>query len=159
MNIPVKNREKKIVDRQRTADIMRLLLECEYESRMYNSVLKKQFCHSDPMKTTQAIFDYMKKNIVYIKESEKKQTGKTIGRIISDGFGDCKAFATFAICALKACGINANFRLASYKKFDKTPTHIYAVATIHGKKVVVDGTLSRLDLEAPYQYAYDVKPI
>lgn len=159
LNIPVNNREKKIVDRQRTTDIMRLLLECENESSAYAPLLKKYFCTNDPMKTANKIWDYMKNNITYRKESEKKQTGKTVGRILSDGFGDCKAFATFAVCALKACGIKANFRLAGYSRYNKIPTHIYAIAIIQGKKIIVDGTLNNFNVEAPYTNAYDVKPI
>jgi hypothetical protein len=157
--IPAKLNSVKIKDRQEATDIIKLLLECERDSRPYYPVLKNKFDTGNEMETCKKIFDYMKKNISYIKEPAKSQTGKTLGRILSDKFGDCKAFATFSICALKSCGIKANYRLASYKAHDKTPTHIYTIANVDGKKFVLDGVLDKFNNEASYKYAYDVKPI
>lgn len=152
-------REKKIVNRQNAGDIVKLLLICDYNSRPYKEILKKYFDEGDELKTCQKIWAWMKKNIQYRKEPPSRQTGKTIGRILNDKYGDCKAFATFCVACCKACDIPVNFRLASYKWNDKTPTHIYAVAKINGRQVVIDGVLNRFDYEAPYKYAYDVKPL
>lgn len=159
MNIPANLQSIKVTDRQNVADIVRLLLECELDSRPYYPQLKRKFQDSSEYETAKNIMQYMNDNFHYVKESAHFQTGKTIGRILKDRYGDCKMFATFSLCCLKACGIRANFRCASYDKYDKIPTHIYTVAYCDGRKTIVDGVLKRLDKEANYQYAYDVKPV
>jgi len=75
---------------------------------------------------------------------------------LHDKYNDCKGFSTFIICCLLACDIPARFRFASYNYFDKTPKHVYVVAQIDGKDVILDGTIRRFGSEAAYKHIQDL---
>lgn len=159
MNIPANLQSLKICDKQKIRDIVKLILECEMDSRPYYSKLKREFKGENDYETAKNIMEFMNDNFRYIKESEKKQTGKTVGRILADRYGDCKMFATFSLCCLRACGVRAELRCAGYDRLIKRPTHIYTVAYCDGNRTIVDGVLKRLNREARFKYAWDVKPV
>lgn len=157
--IPAEFKEKLVAYRQNTDDIVDLLLTCERHARKEWPRLRKAFKGANDYETCQNIWYYMKKKIVYQREPEERQTGKTIARILADGFGDCKAFATFALASCRACGIPAVFRLASYDPTDKTPSHIYCVAKANGKIVIIDGCMPSFDQEAPFTFYRNEHPL
>lgn len=156
--IPSDMRERLVAHFQDTDDIIELLLVCELQAQRYAPILRKYFLCDDPYQTCKRIWYFMKQNIAYQREPGSRQTGKTIGRILRDRYGDCKAFATFAVACCRACGIPACFRMASYDGA-KIPTHVYCVAKCNGKIVVIDGVLNRFDDEARYTYFRNEKPL
>lgn len=157
--IPAEFKERLIVNKQGVNDIVDLLLTCERHARKYWPKLQREFKTADDYETCKRIWQFMKKNIAYQREPEEKQTGKTVARILSDGFGDCKAFATFALAACRACNIPACFRLASYDPVNSTPSHIYCVAKANGKTVIVDGCMPQFDQEARYTFFRNEYPL
>jgi hypothetical protein len=156
--LPIQGTKKRIVENQRASDIIRLMLVSEQESQKFYPALAKYFRTSDQLKTAHKIFDYSQRHFVYDREPAENQNVKTVARVLHDKYNDCKGYSTFILCALRACGIPARFRFASYNFWDKTPTHVYVIATIDGKDYVMDGVIKRFDDEAAYKYISDVQP-
>lgn len=158
MNIEVKNRVKKVSNNQTSDEIIDYLCIAVQDSAKDFPALRKQFNSPDKLEALQSIFDYTQENFTYYKEPPSKQQVRTAGRVINDKIIDCKGFSTFIVCCCLACDIPANFKVASYNYFDHTPTHVYVVAFVNNKRVVLDGTLKKFDKEHPYKNAFEVKP-
>lgn len=107
-------------------------------------ILLTQFCHY---------------NLNYKAEPET-QTVKTLASILSDAAGkkgnDCKHFSGFEASVLDALGINCFYRFAAYS--GKIPTHVYVVALIDGKEIIMDACLPYFDTESKYTYKVDISP-
>ena len=147
-----------IKSRQTTNDIITALLDVDYKNRIYKPVLKSYFTVSTSLLTNlRAGYDYTVRNLQYVKEGQH-QTAKTLPVILHHGFGDCKHFALTLGSICRALNVPYVYRLTSYNKYDKTPTHIYVVAQVYGKMLILDGVIKTFGLEKPYEYAYDYKP-
>jgi hypothetical protein len=156
--LSIDNKKKYIAENQSAKQIVDYLVIAIDDSQKYFPQLNKKFNTGNKFDTTLSIWNYAVDNLVFVKEPPENQNVKTASRVIEDIKNDCKGFSTFICSSLLACDIPAKLRLASYNKYDTTPTHVYVVATINGKEVIVDGTLKRFNDEAPYTSAYDVKP-
>lgn len=156
--LPIQGTKKRVVENQRATDIIRLMLVSEQESQKYFPALRKYFLCSDQLDNAHKIFDYSQNYLIYDREPPENQNVKTVARVLHDKYNDCKGYSTFILCALRACGIPARFRFASYNFWDKTPTHVYVIAKIDGKDYVMDGVIKRFDEEAAYKHFSDVKP-
>jgi len=155
--LPIQGTKKRIVENQRATDIIRLMLVSEQESQKYFPALRKYFLCSDQLDNAHKIFDYSQNHLIYDREPPENQNVKTVARVLHDKYNDCKGYSTFILCALRACGIPARFRFASYNFWDKTPTHVYVIAKIDGKDYVMDGVIKRFDEEAAYKHFSDVQ--
>ena len=144
---------------QSTKDIVDLLLEADYKNKVYAPVLKEYFQQtSNPVTNLRMAYDYTISKLKYLKEGEH-QTAKSIPAILKYGYGDCKHFSLTIASICRALNIPYRFRLASYNRKDKTPTHIYVVADIYGKHLTLDGTIKSFGTEKPFAFAFDYKPI
>lgn len=157
--LTIDNNKKYISENQSAKQIVDYLVVAIDESQKYFPQLNKKFNKGNKIDNALAIWNYTKDNLVFVKEPPENQNVKTASRVIDDVKNDCKGFSTFICASLLACNIPAKLRLAGYNKYDNTPTHVYVVATINNKEVIVDGTLNRFNDEAPFTSAYDVKPI
>lgn len=155
----IENKKKYIAENQTAKQIVDYLVIAIDDSQKYFPQLNKKFNNGNKLDTALSIYNYTKDNLIFVKEPPENQNVKTASRVLSDVKNDCKGYSTFICSSLLACGIPAKLRLAGYNKYDTTPTHVYVVATINGKEVIIDGTLKRFNEEAPYETAYDVKPI
>jgi hypothetical protein len=70
---------------------------------------------------------------------------------------DCDDFSIFCASVLTCKGIPYKFRITKYdgKSYFQ---HIYCVATINGREVVIDPVIDRYDYEKPYSEKKDFKP-
>jgi hypothetical protein len=157
--LTIDNKKKYIAENQSAKQIVDYLVIAIDDSQKYFPQLNKKFNKGNKLNIALSIWNFTKDNLVFVKEPPENQNVKTASRVIDDVENDCKGFSTFICSSLLACGIPAKLRLAGYNKYDNTPTHVYVVATINNKEVIVDGTLKRFNDEAPYTSAYDVKPI
>lgn len=144
-------KDEKLCEFQTSADIARALRRAEYNSRLHSKKLAPFFKTSNDAKTCYRVWNFLRENIIYERESKRKQTAKEINRFLYEGFGDCKHYATFCVGVLNACGIPAFFSLISQKReFPNRPNHIYCVALIDNELIVVDGTKFKFNSEASY---------
>lgn len=130
------------------------------ESEQSANALAPYFKNVDKKTSCKLIFIFCKNVVPYKREPGNKQTAKTLPRILQDAKmngGDCKHYATISASLCKALGIPVKLRLISQNFYDKSPNHIYAVAKINGKDVIIDPVLKNFDTEARFNYKYDVK--
>ena len=129
--------------------------KAHYENSGYAKLIANKFKGSTPKQTCRNIFDFIKSNIAYKIEPANLQTTKSLQRLISDGYGDCKHYSGLFAAILSACNIKYHYRFASYKA-DKTPTHVYVVAYDNqNNPIVCDAVLSSFGDEKPFTYKID----
>jgi hypothetical protein len=137
--------------------VKRAILESEPAAKE----IALKFKGSSPIYSCFNVYDFTRKNIKYNKESANLQTAKTLQRILSDRkngslYGDCKHYTIFAASILRALGIKTQLRLISQNFYNAEPTHIYAVAKINGKEIIVDACMKNFNNEAQYKYKYNL---
>jgi len=150
--------QKILISRNQTsAEIAGAIMKAIEESKPSAEFLAHNFKNASKLATAKLIFIFCKNAIPYVKESGEYQTAKTLPRILNDRKGDCKHMSIATASLLKACGIPCKLRLVSQRMFDSTPNHIYTIAMINGKEVVLDCVLKSFGTECNYNTAYDIK--
>lgn len=151
-----------IVSRYQTAaEIAGAILKAVKESEPAAAFLAPYFKNQDPEKSARLIFFFCKNAIPYRREPGTRQTAKTLPRILADAKkhgGDCKHYSITCASILKALGIPCRLRLISQNYYDKSPNHIYVVARIKGRDVIIDPVLKSFGTEARYNHKFDIKP-
>lgn len=102
-----------------------------------------------------ALWRWVKNNIQYIEDPDGVQWVKDPARLYSDGSGDCKSFTLFIISVLQNLGIPYIIRFTSYIKGSKRVTHVYPVAILNGKEVILDAVWYAFDSQKSYTYKQD----
>lgn len=150
-----------LVSRYQTAsEIAGAIVKAIDQSAPAANFLATKFRNKNKMATAKLIWIFCRQAIPYKREPGSKQTAKELPRILTDApktGGDCKHMSITAASLCKALGIPVRLRLISQNAFDTSPNHIYCVATINGKDVIIDAVLKRFDTEARYNYKYDIK--
>jgi len=122
------------------------------------------FKHSSTKKTAFAIWYFLRTRAVYVKDDENKQQIRLPRRFIWDtaknkNSGDCKSFALFTVSILRALGLPAYFRYASYSPGRKNPSHVYAFTKDkRGREIIIDGCYPYFDKQKKYTFVknYDM---
>lgn len=132
------------------------------DSKEQAEAIAYHFKGKNPTMSCFNVYQFCRNNIKYRKESPNLQTAKTLTRILTDKkngymYGDCKHYTIFCSSILRALGIKTYLRLISQNFYDAEPTHIYCVAVINNKEVIVDGCMKNFDNEAQYKYKYNLK--
>lgn len=83
-----------------------------------------------------AIFDFVDHNFIYQEDPESNQWVQTPSYLWSTKQGDCKSYTVFISSVLQNMGIKHIVRYVSYG--GSNVTHVYPVALIGGKEVVMD---------------------
>jgi len=151
---------KIIVSNQSANDIIKeLLIADKMYSEQYKNIAP-YFDDPNNDKVAANIFNFIKKNIRYVIETEKRQTTKSPAILFHTKKGDCKNYSNFAAGIFKALNIPYFYRFAGYDYLNNTPTHVYIVYyDNNGNEKVFDAVLKNLGDEAPYKYKLDKKPM
>jgi hypothetical protein len=150
--------KKEIIRGSQTAgNIATQLKRAIYESEDSAKFISHKFKGNTALLTCFNVYDYCRKHITYIKETANLQTAKTLPMILSTKKGDCKHYTTFCCSVLRALGITTQMRLISQNFYDSDPNHIYCVAIINGREIIVDPCIKYFNSEAPYKYKYNLK--
>lgn len=127
------------------------------ESQMSAEYLAKKFSSRNKVLARQ-LYNFANDYIEYNQESAKRQTAKTVNRILHDGKGDCKHYTILIGSILKAKGKPFVMRMISQNYFSKEPTHIYIVTyDREGNEIIVDPCMFGFNREARRNYKYDIK--
>lgn len=153
-----------IVDRQETKDIVREVLAAhEFFKSDYDKIAP--YFRGDGIELYREIFDFLKRNVKYVIESNALQTTRSPGALLTLGYGDCKHYAGFIAGVLDAKNragerIKWCYRFASYKFWSFKPQHVFVVALDEdNKEVWIDPVLPALNTRRPhYYYKQDKKP-
>ena len=152
-----KNKAQIVVKMHTTSDIIRQMQAAHYDNSQFAKKIAHNFKGSTTKQTCKNIFNWLKSNIEYRIEPAELQTTKTLQRLVSDGFGDCKHYSGFFAAILSALNIPHYYRFASYSQ-SKTPTHVYVIALDeNGNQIKCDAVLDTFNTEKKYTYKIDKK--
>lgn len=156
--IKAKNKDIFVSRYQTTGEIAGAIVRAIKESEPTAQKIKQYFTNPDKYTSAKMIFIFCKNLLPYKREPAATQTARTMARIIQDAKkgGDCKHFATLSAALCKALNIKCKLRLISQSYDTKQPNHIYTVAIIKGKEVIIDAVLNKFDTEARYNYKTDI---
>lgn len=108
--------------------------------------------------TCRNIWDFLKNEIHYKKDSVFDQKVKLPKRFLKDSEGDCKSYSLFTYAVLKALGDkNVRLRYAGYGLY-AIPSHVYCVTKDErGKLIIIDAVWHTFNSEKKYQFKKDYK--
>ena len=159
--LEVKNRTYLVVENQDVSDIIKLLTYAHKKNAQTYDQFAHYFDRGSLRAIARGLFNFCKANVAYNIETEKKQTVRTPGRILEEGEGDCKHYASFiagVLDSLKRQGrqIDWCFRFASYKFWNDTPGHVFVVIRLRGyQEIWIDPVLDQFD----EHYAFIHEPV
>lgn len=115
----------------------------------------RQFEGDTVTDTAENIWNFLRRNITYKKDSTEYQNIRLPSRFIHSGTGDCKSYSLTTAAILKNLGLPAAFRYANYRG-GKIPTHVYTVTKDeNGREIIIDGVYHRFNAEKPPTYKFD----
>jgi hypothetical protein len=147
-----------VARKQTVEDIFELVKRGVRDSQAQAQLIAWYFVGENKKQTCYNIWQFLKNNIRYERETKDLQTVKTLSRLLKqDKKGDCKHFSTAVGCLLTQLNIPFVFRLVSFNYYDSTPTHIYVVAKVNGEDVYIDCVLNEFNSESAYKSKTDKK--
>jgi hypothetical protein len=158
-------------DRQNTEDIRELILRKYKEYAGDYDLISHYFDTGNIVDTSRQIFDFLKRNVPYTKESGKYQTVKAPAYILSsnDGSGkfdrvDCKNYASFiagiigSIKRRNGGNWDWTFRFASYNENDSEPGHVFVVVKVDGRELWIDPVFTYFNGGTMHEWELDERP-
>lgn len=142
-----------LVNSQSTDDLLNGVIRAIKDSDKQAKAIAPLFKRKSNITTCYLIYEFLRKNVPYQRESANSQTVRTVARILHDKHGDCKHYAIFSASILKALNIPFKLRLISQDHFDPEPKHIYVIC----EDIVLDPVLKTFNNEAQYKHKYDYK--
>jgi hypothetical protein len=158
---------KMLVRDQQVPDIISAMLSAHKLYASEYDKISKDFYSGDGVQTAKKLFNFLKKNVKYKIESDRKQRIMSPSAILSLAeFGaDCKTYALFimgVLDSLKRKGLINNkiyYRFASYKLLDEIPHHVFAVIQDQdGNEFFIDPVLAKFDERKTYYHKIDKEP-
>ena len=143
----IKNVSDIVVSEQNVSDIKTGMLQ-EYEKDKADyDLIYKYFVRNTAIKTLENVYNFLKRNVRNVTESEKFQTLRTPAVLLSTGLSlgaDCKNYSLFiagiigAINRAKVFDIPFSFRFADYVEEDSVSHHVFIVAYPDGEEIWID---------------------
>lgn len=156
--IPGPKKIERLHEQYVTTDIINEVLSqferCKNQLQQFAKFLRG----NDIKSTCFNIWAFWRHNIRYQADNAGalKQIVKSPAAVWADKFCDCKSFSVAVMCCLYQLDIKAVFRFVSYNPDAKDiPTHVYVVANVDGKEVVIDCCLPEFNKEKMYSEKYD----
>jgi hypothetical protein len=138
-----------------TSDIIKQMQKAHYDNSAFAKKIAYKFKGSTVKQTCRNIFNWLKDNIEYRIEPAHLQTTKSLQRLVSDGYGDCKHYSGFFAAILSALNIKHHYRFTSYNN-STTPTHVYVVAyDENNQPIYCDAVLESFNTEKNYTHKID----
>lgn len=156
--LPYDGRRRSLVPEHKLSDIIRYLNTYHRAHRPQYDKISKQFWQGSAKETAQRLFDFLRRNVANVTESEHVQTIKGPGRLLNDGHGDCKHYASFinGVCeSLQRQGypIQSKFRFTSDNPQNEVH-HVFVVVSDGANEYWADPVLKDFDVRNNF---YNVK--
>jgi len=147
---------------QDVKDIIREILAAHQEFKSYYDELALYFDGSTTQQICDNIYNFLKRNVSYVEESDSDQTTAVPAGILTRGFGDCKHYASLAggiLDALNRHGRNIDwsYRFASYSIGQRNPHHVFVVVRDGNDEIWIDPTPGSEDKYPVWQLDKKVK--
>ncbi|MBK9728438.1 MAG: transglutaminase domain-containing protein [Saprospiraceae bacterium] len=135
-----------------TWDIIKVILMADNKLGQYMCDFASQF-----EKSYAGLYDlwsFVHNNIRYVADRPGLEKVKDPRVTWKDGYGDCKSFSLFLASVLKCLGIKYRYRFAAYGRSEE-PTHVYIVATLNNREVILDSVHDTFDEEVEFYKKWD----
>lgn len=161
--LPAFNNEVKVLIKdQDTDDIIKAILKAHEAYKNDYDKICSLFYTGDEISTARNVFNYIKKNVKYVIESDDRQMIKSPSGIFSTPSSDCKNYALAINGILDACrrkyGFDCDlyFRFAAYDG-SNTPQHVFAVMNTDKGEIWIDPVLDEFNEDRQPNYYKDKK--
>jgi len=158
--VPLRNRSIMIKADQDVQDIIRCLTHYHKKHVPQYDRLAHEFYVGSDRDIAYALWEFCRRHVRYVVEDEEKQTVRSPARILSEGEGDCKHYASFiagVLDGLKRQGVPLDwaYRFADYTSSRGEVTHHVFVVLRQpgGKEIWIDPVLNWFDYHLPYTKA------
>ncbi len=113
-------------------------------------------------KTCVNIWNFIKNEIPYVADKSGLEKIRLPHQAIYDAYniqngGDCKSFALLSNDLCRELGINTLYRFIAQKRGSTKATHVYSVAIINGKEIILDAVYNRFNAEPYRTYKVDYR--
>jgi len=153
------NRKNIIVEDQSTGDIIKAILDTHPKYKDDYKKIAPYFKATNEIKSCEKIWNFLKKNIRYVVESEAKQYVRSPAAILKQAVSDCKCYSLFIGGICDALGMKFCYRFASYNNYNKQPGHVFVVVNPGtNNEIWIDPVLSYFNYKKPYYYKIDKQP-
>jgi hypothetical protein len=159
---PYQGKTRILVYDQDTDDIIDGILQTHYQYQKEYEKIYPYFIASNIYTTCRNVWNFVKKNVKYEIESDKKQFIKSPASILATKSSDCKNMSLMCAGILsalqRATGVNieVGYRFASYSIFDKNYQHVFCVVKTPNREIWVDPVLSEFDERKNPSYYEDI---
>jgi len=158
---PYLGKKKVIVYNQNTSDIINELIKSHKNNESEYNKIYKYFDDTNVLNIAKKLFNFCKKNIKYTIESGNKQSLRSPGAILINGYGDCKQYSQFIGGVLDAINKNSKpinwcYRFAAYNS-NKDIQHVFIVIKYNNKEYWIDPVLEEFNERKEYNYKIDKK--
>lgn len=161
--LPAFNNEVKVLIKdQDTDDIIKAILKAHEAYKNDYDKICSLFYTGDEISTARNVFNYIKKNVKYVIESDDRQMIKSPSGIFSTPSSDCKNYALAINGIMDACrrkyGFDCDlyFRFAAYDGTN-TPQHVFAVMNTDKGEIWIDPVLDEFNEDRQPNYYKDKK--
>lgn len=159
-SVPLRNRSVMLVKDQDVPSIIKAITYYHQKHTAQYDKFASQFDVGNERAIAKALFNFCKKNIEYCVQDEEVQSIRTPARMLWEGNGDCKHYASFiagVLDSLKRQGLDIDwaYRFAKYNdSWGRVSNHVFVVLYDHdGKEIWIDPVLNWFDYHLPYTSA------
>lgn len=138
-----------------TDDIVQEVLACYRDSRTQLVKFAPHLRGKDTLETCRNIWNFWKENIQYKIDATGGQWVQTPAAVWSKKVCDCKSFSVAIAASLYALGIDGKFRFTSYGSNTTAPTHVYVVAMVDGKEIIIDCVWTAFNSQKAFKKNWD----
>lgn len=137
-----------------TKDIIKIVMHVVNKDDLTNQVYDyAQYFRGDndedQYRKLKQLWKWVRKNIKYVADGEEIQVIQHPARLAQSSKGDCKSFSVFVHFVLKALCIKNKIRFVSQNS-KRRIDHVYNVAYIGNREVIIDTVYKIFDEEPPF---------
>lgn len=147
-----------VIENGKVKDIIQAILNADQVSASFTKKFAGSLVGRNKRQTLKNIWSFVKNEIEYRRDEAGYEVIKSPGRTWKDRHGDCKSFSVFIGAILQNLGIKYKYRVAFYDPKTPEQGHIYPVALIGGKEIILDAVHNRFDEEVRYWKKKDYWP-
>lgn len=135
-----------------TQDIINTILMADKEAKDDTRFFANAF-HSSNLK---ALWQFVRNNIKYKEDPDGDERVMSPAATWKKGKADCKSMSIFITSVLKNMCIPYKYRFVAWQPGNVT--HVYPVAIVDGKEIILDAVHKRYNEEVPFHHGYDYFP-
>ncbi|NUO01007.1 MAG: hypothetical protein HUU01_10375 [Saprospiraceae bacterium] len=142
----------------RIGDIVQAVLHADSKGSYFVETMAESLRKGSDRETLRAVWRFVKDNIRYVRDPPRRELVKSPGATWASKTGDCKSMSVMIGSLLRCLGYRYFYRVARYDPKNPEQGHIYPVALVNGREVIVDAVHDAFDREYDYWKKQDYSP-